>query len=293
MQLNYSFKDTRTRKSLRVPPPRWCPGDHLIGTSRIIGIKLMPAPAGSRILLDPCLKNVTLNARGAAESKLLARELFCGVGMHEERAAGILDEAAGEPAVWEEDTFFVERDLHFLTGSNALRKSCGRGARTTSRSYYYLFLMGTSDYNTVIFENPGFDGAECGEGARTFSVFSPGGIALPPCRLGGHSAGIGGGARGLRSWRADISGLPTFPERRVSRVGTKPRPTYVVAIREESRRICEHGCWKYERKFQRVRHGRREDFGELDSCRCIFLRGPFGWSRESCRWCRIRGASTA
>jgi aspartate-semialdehyde dehydrogenase len=127
---------------------------------------------------------------GGELKSLLEESRFAGWDLRlvdEEIAAGILTEAAGEPAVIqrvEEDTFHGAR-FAFLTGSSAFGKLCVGPARQAGATII--------DFSHAILSDPDvtpwfprietLTGRSVAKNARTFSVFSPGGMAVTSLAL--------------------------------------------------------------------------------------------------------------
>jgi len=134
--------------------------------------------AGASSLLGGELKSLL------EESRLAAWDLRL---VDEEQAAGLLTEAAGEPAVIqrvEEDTFHGAR-IAFLTGSSKFGRQCLGPARQAGATIIDFSHASLSDPDGT----PWFPkiehltGRSVAKGARTFSVFSPGGMAVATLAL--------------------------------------------------------------------------------------------------------------
>jgi aspartate-semialdehyde dehydrogenase len=134
--------------------------------------------AGASSLLGGELKSLL------EESRLAGWDLRL---VDEEQAAGLLTEAAGEPAVIQrvdEDTFHGVR-IAFLTGSSKFGKECLGPARQAGATIIDFSHASLSDPDAT----PWFPkieqltGRSVAKGARTFSVFSPGGMAVATLAL--------------------------------------------------------------------------------------------------------------
>jgi aspartate-semialdehyde dehydrogenase len=127
---------------------------------------------------------------GGELKSLLEESRFAGWDLRlvdEDLAAGRLTEAAGEPAVIqrvEEDTFRGAR-IAFLAGSNEFGKLCLGPARQAGATIIDFTHASLSDPDAT----PWFPkiehltGRSVAKGARTFSVFSPGGMAVTSLAL--------------------------------------------------------------------------------------------------------------
>lgn len=127
---------------------------------------------------------------GGELKSLLEESRFAGWDLRlvdEELAVGTLTEAAGEPAVIqrvEEDTFHGAR-LAFLAGSSEFGKLCLGPARQAGATIIDFTHASMSDPDAT----PWFPkiahltGRSVAKGARTFSVFSPGGMAVTSLAL--------------------------------------------------------------------------------------------------------------
>jgi aspartate-semialdehyde dehydrogenase len=127
---------------------------------------------------------------GGELKSLLEGSRFAGWDLRlvdEEIAAGILTVAAGEPAVIqrvEEDTFHGAR-FAFLTGSSAFGKAClgpARQAGATIIDFSHATASGP-DVTPWFPKIEVLTGRSVAKGARTFSVFSPGGMAVTSLAL--------------------------------------------------------------------------------------------------------------
>ena len=127
---------------------------------------------------------------GGELKTLLEESRFAGWDLRlvdEELAVGTLTEAAGEPAVIqrvEEDTFQGAR-IAFLTGSSEFGRMCLGPARQAGATIIDFSHASLSDPDAT----PWFPkiehltGRSLPKGARTFSVFSPGGTAVASLAL--------------------------------------------------------------------------------------------------------------
>ncbi|HXR33689.1 MAG TPA: Asd/ArgC dimerization domain-containing protein [Verrucomicrobiae bacterium] len=127
---------------------------------------------------------------GGELKSLLEESRFAGWDLRlvdEEQAAGLLTEAAGEPAViqrMEEDTFHGAR-IAFLTGSSDFGRLCLGPARQACATIIDFTHASLSDPDAT----PWFPkiehltGRSVAKNARTFSVFSPGGMAVTSLAL--------------------------------------------------------------------------------------------------------------
>ena len=127
---------------------------------------------------------------GGELKSLLEESRFAGWDLHlvdEELAVGTLTEAGGEPAVIqrvEEDTFRGAR-ITFLAGSSEFGRLCLGPARQAGATIIDFTHASLSDPDAT----PWFSkiehltGRSVAKGARTFSVFSPGGTAVTSLAL--------------------------------------------------------------------------------------------------------------
>ncbi len=127
---------------------------------------------------------------GGELKSLLEESRFAGWDLRlvdEERAAGLLTEAAGEPTViqhLDEDTFRGAR-FAFLTGSGAFGKLCLGPARQAGATIidFSHATMSDPDVTPWFPKIEALTGRSVARGARTFSVFSAGGMAVTSLAL--------------------------------------------------------------------------------------------------------------
>ncbi len=134
---------------------------------------------------------------GGELKSLLQESLFAGWDLRlvdEDIAAGILTEAAGEPAVIqrvEEDTFHGAR-FAFLTGSSAFGKLCLVPARQSGATAIDLSHATLSDPDVTPWfpKIEALTGRSNAKNARTFCVFSPGGTMVTSLALAVRRHGL-------------------------------------------------------------------------------------------------------
>ena len=127
---------------------------------------------------------------GGELKSLLEESRFAGWDLHlvdEEQAAGILTAAAGAAVVIqrvEEDTFQGAR-LAFLTGSSAFGRQCLEPARQAGATIIDFSHASLCDPDATPWfpKIEALTGRSVAKSARTFSVFSPGGMAVTSLAL--------------------------------------------------------------------------------------------------------------
>ena len=191
---------------------------------------------------------------GGELKSLLEASRFAGWDLRlvdEELAVGTLTEAAGEPAVIqrvEEDTFLGAR-IAFLAGSSEFGKLCLGPARQAGATIIDFTHASLSDPDAT----PWFPkiehltGRSVAKSARTFSVFSPGGMAVTSLALALRRHGLQrlvatmywpvseAGREGIEELEAQTSQLLTFQEVGHRVFGTQTAFNMLPRYGEESR----------------------------------------------------------
>ncbi|HYW66946.1 MAG TPA: Asd/ArgC dimerization domain-containing protein [Candidatus Dormibacteraeota bacterium] len=191
---------------------------------------------------------------GGELKSLLEESRFAGWDLRlvdEEQAAGLLTEAAGEPVVIqrvEEDTFQGAR-IAFLTGSSEFGKQCLGPARQAGAIIIDFSHASLSDPDAT----PWFPkiehltGRSVAKGARTFSVFSPGGMAVTSLALALRRHGLQrlvvelswpvseAGREGIKELETQTSQLLTFQTVGHRVFGTQAAFNLLPRYGEESR----------------------------------------------------------
>jgi aspartate-semialdehyde dehydrogenase len=198
--------------------------------------------AGASSLLGGELKSLL------AESRLAGWDLRL---VDEEQAAGLLTEAAGEAAVIqrvEEDTFHGAR-IAFLAGSSEFGKQClgpARQAGATIIDFTHASLC-DPDATPWFPKIARLTGRSVAKGARTFSVFSPGGMAVTSLALALRRHGLQrlvvalyrpvseAGREGIEELETQTSQLLTFQSVGHGVFGTQTAFNLLTRYGEESR----------------------------------------------------------
>lgn len=191
---------------------------------------------------------------GGELKSLLEESRFAGWELRlvdEDLAVGTLTEAAGEPAVIqrvEEDTFHGAR-IAFLAGSSEFGRLCLGPARQAGATIIDFTHASLSDPDAT----PWFPkierltGRSVAKGARTFSVFSPGGMAVTSLALALRRHGLQrlvatlywpvseAGREGIEELEAQTSQLLTFQEVGHRVFGTQTAFNLLTRYGEESR----------------------------------------------------------